>query len=118
MPSTAVGCDAECRERQRSRGDDVVALQQLYLVGGQRRVRQNRHQPRLQSGDAERKSTSSRLRRISLEQQFDQLAEGVDLGAAELVGAAGGCRILEAFEHSVGDIADIDRLKPGLARRQ
>ena len=61
------------------------------------------------------RSMNQRLRRISCEQQLEQLAEGVDLRPAELVGAPGGRRIVEAFDHRIGDIADIDRLEAGLA---
>ena len=55
------------------------------------------------------------MRRISLQQQLEQLAESIDFRTAEFVDAAGRRRILEAFDHRIGNIADIDRLKPGFA---
>src|SRR5712675_1576822 len=107
--------DAEGRERQRARGDDIITLQHLDLVGGQRRVRQNRHEPRLQRGNAERDVDQGALSAKLLEQELHQRAQGINLGAAQLVGAAGAGGIVEAAHRCVRDIADIDRLKPAQA---
>src|SRR5690242_10363863 len=46
--------DPEARQGQCPRRDDVVVLQQLDLVRGQRRVWENRHEPCLHPGDPER----------------------------------------------------------------
>src|SRR5208283_1136852 len=49
------------------------------------------------------------------QQQLEDLAEGIDLRATELVDAPDRRRIFEAFDYGVGNVADIDRLKPGFA---
>src|SRR5438270_424542 len=78
--------DSQARQGQGAGRDDVVALQQLDLIWCQRRVRQNRHQPRLQPGDAEGEVDEPALSPDLLQKQFEQLAKCVDLGGPELVG--------------------------------
>ena len=107
--------DPQAGKRHGPRRHDVVAFQQLDLVRRQRRVRQDRHQPRLQGGKAERQIDEQPLAPDFVQQQVQDLAECVDLGATELVGASRRRRVVEALDHRIGDIADIDRLKPGLA---
>src|ERR1700730_6152061 len=46
--------DVEARQGHRRGRDDVVALQELDLVRHQRRVGEDRHQPRLEGGEPER----------------------------------------------------------------
>ena len=79
------------------------------------RVREDRHQPRLKRGKTERQIDEPAFAANLAQHQFEHLAEGIDFRAAELVGAAGRRRILEAFDDRIGDIADINRLKPGFA---
>ena len=94
-------------------GNDIVALEKFDLVRRQRRVREYRHQLRLQLGETEREIDEPAFSSDLVQQQLKELPEGIDLWTAELVGAPGGRRIVEAFDHRVGDVADIDRLEPG-----
>src|SRR6266481_10178605 len=90
--------DVEAREGHRRGRDDVVALEELDLVRGQRRVGEDRHQPRLEGGEAERYVDKPALAADLAQQQLEELAEGVHFGTAELVGVARRRRILEAFD--------------------
>src|SRR5215469_3085811 len=94
-------------------GNDIVALEHFDLVGSQRRLGQQRHQTRLHTRQPERQVDKAPVTLDLGQQQLHQLAEGVDLGAAELVGAPGGCRVVENVHRRAGDIADINRLEPG-----
>src|SRR5207237_8472827 len=103
------GGEPQAGQGHRPGRDDVVALQELDLVRGQRRVREDRHQPRLKGGKAERDIDEPALAADFAKQQFEDLAEGIDSRAAELIDSPGCRPSLETLAYRVGHVADLDR---------
>ena len=65
MVSSGVRLDAEFGKALGTFGHNIVALQQLDLIGGQRRLGQVLQQAGLGSGEAEGSGTSSRRRPVT-----------------------------------------------------
>ena len=101
-------------------------FQLAHLVGGQRRPGQDRHHGIDRAGrtlrdasDRARDGEGQRHQRAlaaGLAQHHPhQFREAVDLGPRQLISLARGVWRFDRLHHRRGDVADIDRLEPGLA---
>ena len=93
----------------------VVMLQHQQLVAGQRLAWHQLHDARLQSRQPHRHIHHPPIPAGLLQDVGEQLAESPDARAAELVDRAGGIRSRQCGHHSIGHVADIDRLESRIA---
>ncbi len=107
--------DSQRFQARRAGRDDVVALQELDLIAGERRSWQQLEQARLEVRQPERHIDQQPAPADHLQHVAHELREGIGLRPAKLVRPALAVVALQRGDHRLRDVADVDGLKPGRA---